>query len=131
MSAAAIEDKTDQAERLRLELNNSQIQCATTQTAYEKALTDHAEHYAGILNALVLACLAVMVIETLIDPAATGYFLRLRGSLAGVRYACMAAWSALMIAQPPPATPLLLVALILAVGLAVALLPLRRAVLAN
>jgi len=129
VSEAAVQEQTDRAKSLRQDLHNALLREAINQSAYAKALADYAAYFAGLLNALVLVCLAVMVLETLIDPAAPPPFLRLRGSLASIRYACMAAWVGLVIAQPQPlhAVPLLLVLLLLLVGLVIALVPFRRA----
>jgi hypothetical protein len=129
VSEAALGEKTREIDTRRERLNDAQIRCAQAQAAYDDARAAHAARFDGLLHALVLACLVVMVLETLIDPAATGPYLRWRGNLASVRYACMAAWIALALAQPQLllSVSFALVLLLLAVGLAVVAIPLRRA----
>jgi hypothetical protein len=85
---------------------------------------EHAARLGGWSLALILAVLAVMVIETVLDPRA----LRPRARLATARYALMALWIALLIAQPKVlfTIPFLLLGALVVVALAMALVPLGR-----
>ncbi len=84
----------------------------------------HAARLGGWALALVLATMAVMVIESVVDEQAA----RARGRLATARYALMALWVALLIAQPALlkiVPPVLLIGLIV-VAVAAALVPLGK-----
>jgi len=80
------------------------------------------------LTALVLATLAIMILETVLAPGGVGSVRanRMLRRLATVRYALMAVWVALILAQPDMlgSLPIVFVALLVAVGLVAALVPL-------
>ena len=89
----------------------------------------HAEWLTSRMVALVLAVLALMVVETLLEPGATnprGASVRRR--MAGARYALIALWLAMVLAQPAllRSLPVVFTVALVAVALAAALVPLRR-----
>ncbi len=76
--------------------------------------------------AVLLAILALMVFEAMLDPASIRGLARWRGQLATARYALMALWLALLLADPTALehVNILFVVLLVALGLGVALAPL-------
>jgi hypothetical protein len=90
---------------------------------YEKAIRERSDRLARLTTALVLAIVALMVIETLVDPARPD----LRARLATARYAVVAAWLALLFARPEllKSLPMLFLGGVIVVAIAAALVPLR------
>ena len=99
---------------------------------YEKAVREHEQWLAGRMTALVLALAGVMVLEVLAGPQlGAGRRVtvpRALNRLITIRYALIALWLALVIAQPRLLSqlPVLFTAMVLAVALIVAFIPLGR-----
>lgn len=91
---------------------------------YQNALRTRADRLANFGVALVLAALAIMVIETLIDPTRPD----LRSRLSTARYAILAAWLAMLFARPGllRTLPLAFLGGVIVVALAAALVPIGR-----
>lgn len=89
---------------------------------------EHALWLAGRTNALLLAVAALMVLEGVLDPAAGAMWRRLRQRAASARYALLAIWLALLLAQPEilRQTPPAFVILLLVVAVAAMLVPMGR-----
>lgn len=100
------------------------VQTRAAQREPLQAAVDRARQSQGRLLAAMLAVLVFMIFETL--PEATAILVRSR--LATARYALMALTLALLLAQPQQlkGMSMLFLALLLAVGLAVALVPLSK-----
>jgi hypothetical protein len=81
----------------------------------------HADGLMQLLGAMVIAVLAVMVLEAVVPSAK-------QAGLTTARYAILAMWAAIALAQPGlfARVPLLFTALLLAVAVAAAMVPLRR-----
>ncbi len=95
--------------------------------------TARAEHFAmliGRMNALVMALLAIMVLEVVVSPEAKAgravIVPRAVNRLITIRYALLALWIALGIARPAllARTPFIFVVLLIGVALLVAFIPL-------
>ena len=82
------------------------------------------------LTTLVLATLAIMILETVLAPGGVGSARanRTLSRLATIRFAFMAVWIALIMAQPAllRSVPIVFAALLVAVGLAAAFVPLSK-----
>ncbi|MFW6059160.1 MAG: hypothetical protein ACODAQ_03210 [Phycisphaeraceae bacterium] len=122
VSRTAIEERRDQFER-ELEQLNLRLQV-------ERAA--HTQWLVGRLNALVLAILAVMVLEVLASPTVTATG-RVKvpvavSRLITVRYALIALWLAIVIARPSllREVPITFLVLLMLVALAAAFVPLGR-----
>jgi hypothetical protein len=89
----------------------------------------HAQRVAGWMTALIVAVAAFMVIEVVIEPAGSAVRASWRGRVASVRYALIATWAALLLAQPALLlqVPVLFLLLVIAVAVAASAIPLGRA----
>jgi hypothetical protein len=134
--------QVQQVETERLQLRQKLIDTGVTDTAVQEfdrqtaaqlrdtigpvmlARQQHRQQLDARLHALLLAVLAVVVLEALLPPAAADH----RARLATARYALLALWLAITLAEPSALNrvSLLFVALVIAVALVAALVPLRR-----
>ncbi len=91
---------------------------------YQEALRQRESRLANIGVSLVLAVVALMVIETLIDPMRPDF----RSRLSTARYAVLAAWLALLFARPEllKSLPLLFLGGVIVVALAAAFVPMGK-----
>jgi hypothetical protein len=94
------------------------------QGEFQKQIEQAREGRAGRAAGIVVVLLIVMILETLVDPRN----LWLRARLATARYGLIAIWLALLLAQPAliRALPLPFIALLTAIALVVALVPLGK-----
>lgn len=90
----------------------------------QKAQQAHRSGMMGRNVAIILALLALMLVETLVDPSQ----LAIRGRLATARYALLAIWLALMLAAPSQflAVPRTFLAGLVIMALVAALVPMGR-----
>jgi hypothetical protein len=90
----------------------------------QKARQDFRQVLVGRNVAIVLAVLALMLVETLLDPSQLG----LRSRLATARYALLAVWLALMLAAPTQfaTVPVTFLVGLVVMALVAALLPMGR-----
>jgi hypothetical protein len=131
VTPAAIEEKRAQDARELDQIDNESKRNDDWRGFYERydqSRRRQAAKLGGYRTALILAMLAIMAIEALIDPLAADPWPRWRARLASVRYAFLAAWIALVLAQPEPLVPVpyQLVGLLIVVGLVAAWVPLGR-----
>ncbi|MEX0774269.1 MAG: hypothetical protein WD042_01005 [Phycisphaeraceae bacterium] len=124
MSGASPEAAQEKAQQRELQRQ------AIMQLQMQPAQQAHTQYLAGLRASLLLVMALIMILETLIDPAAPADAgpARYRGRLATIRYACLSAWLALLIAAPTTllsVSPLFVIlALLLALGFAI--VPLGR-----
>jgi lipopolysaccharide export LptBFGC system permease protein LptF len=106
------------------------IEIAMLQSDVRLRITEehHRRAIHGYMLALLLTVLVLMVLETFLDPHATGRPRAIRNRLAAARYAAFGLWLALVIAAPAglAAIPLPFLALAIVVALAAALVPMPQ-----
>jgi len=66
----------------------------------EHLVREHATWYQRLLTGLIMVIAVMMILETLLDPDHSDFTTMLQGRFSTVRYAVMAGWLALFLAQP-------------------------------
>lgn len=124
-SESAMADFNARAER---ELDEVTTPIDTLKTEMKVLERDHAAMLQNYSSALLLVVVVMMILETLFDESSGGYVGTLRGKFTSIRYAVIAVWLAVFIAQPMLIrdVPLMFFVLLLLVAVGAGLVPLGK-----